>query len=219
MGREAASESSSGKRAALADQAAVQELCARLLLAMEGSPPPQPDREESTPGQTHRRGVFVFSSPARGQGTSSVAAAVAGVLARSGKRTVLAMAGPEGEAGTGGVTLQENLAAGGVLSFEDPPLARLQVPDSFLALPEEARAPQRWVKEFDVMIVDAPAMPEFVTRYWVPLAQAVVLVVDGERTSVRSVTEVRDEIAVLGGTLAGVVLNRYRSRVPRFLHG
>jgi Mrp family chromosome partitioning ATPase len=197
----------------LADQPAVRDLAGRLIMASPGAPP-----EVSASTGAGRAGVFLFCGPASGHGTSSVAAAVARILAEAGKRTVLAVAGPSGQ-GPEAIPLEDSLRSGGALRFGQPPLVRLQVPDAFLDLPEAARAPARWASGFDFLLVDAPAMPAFLTRYWVPLAQGVILVVDGERTSVRAVAAIRDEIAGLGGALAGVVLNRHRSRVPAFLHG
>lgn len=197
----------------LADQPAVRDLSARLIMASPGAPP-----EVSAAAGAGRAGVFLFCGPASGHGTSSVAAAVARVLSEAGKRTVLAVAGPSGR-GPEVIPLEESIRSGGALRFGQPPLVRLQVPDAFLELPEAARAPASWAAGFEFLLVDAPALPAFLTRYWVPLAQGVVLVVDGERTSVRAVAAVRDEIAGLGGTFAGVVLNRHRSRVPAFLHG
>ena len=73
------------------------------------------------------------------------------------------------------------------------------------------------MKTFDLLIVDSPPLTELPTRYWVPRTHGVVLVVDGEKAGVGAVLQARDDIVRLGGTLTGVVLNRYRTRVPEYL--
>jgi hypothetical protein len=47
--------------------------------------------------------------------------------------------------------------------------------------------------------------------------QGVVLILDGEEIAVRAVVQAREDLERMGGRLLGVVLNRYRSRIPRFL--
>ena len=192
------------KTDALYEQEAVRDVGARLLTTMEKGDGP---------------GVFLFSSMRKGHGTSTLAAAVSRVLAESGKRTVLAVVESMTAEPTpvGAVRLQEAVEAGGAIDFGEPPLVRLHVPRRYTDLPAAARSPRAWLDGFEVMIIDAPILTEFLTGYWVPQVQGVVLVVDGERASVRAVVQAREDLVRLGGTLIGVVLNRHQSPLPRFL--
>jgi len=163
--------------------------------------------------------VFLFCGVRANHGTTTIASAVSRAVAESGPRTVLATADPPGDE-TPPVpshSLREVVESGGTIGFGDSAWTRLIVPRQFLELPEPARDPRTWLTTFDLLIVDSPPLAEFSTRYWVPRAHGVVLVVDGEKAGVGAVLQARDDVVHLGGTLTGVVLNRYRSRVPRHL--
>jgi hypothetical protein len=162
--------------------------------------------------------VFLFCGVRADQGTTTIASAVSRAIASSGTRTVLASA----DAGLDGAAspshpLREVVESGGKVSFTESRFVRLILPRQFLELPEAGRDPRKWLKAFDLLIVDAPPLVELAARYWVSRTHGVVLVVDGEKAGVGAVLQARDDIVRLGGTLTGVVLNRFRARVPDFL--
>jgi len=163
--------------------------------------------------------VFLFCGVRAGHGTTTIASAVAGAVAESGPRTVVATVETQGDE-TPPVpshSLREVVESGGTIAFEDSRWVRLIIPRQFLDLPEAARDPRTWLKTFDLLIVDAPPLTDVATRYWVPRAHGVVLVVDGEQAGVDAVVQARDDVVRRGGTFSGVVLNRYRLRVPSSL--
>lgn len=208
-----------GRADRLHEHDAVRDVVARLLatmdaLAVERAPGERPETETASAGM-----AFLFSSLREGQGTSTVAAAVAGCLAESGRRTLLAVVGkPAGEpALPGAVALKDVVDNPQPVRFEQPPLLTVRVPARFTDLPESARDPRAWLDGFQVSIIDAATVTDSLTRYWVPRVQGVVLVLDGEKVSVQAVVQARQDLERLGGRLTGVVLNRHRSRIPRFL--
>ena len=73
-------------------------------------------------------------------------------------------------------------------------------------------------RAYDLLIVDCPPILE--APYLVRLAQEtpeVLLVVEAEKTRIQAVIRAKDEIALAGGRLAGVVLNKRREYLPGFL--
>lgn len=71
---------------------------------------------------------------------------------------------------------------------------------------------------YNLIIVDCPPVPE--APYFAPLAQDtpdVLLVVEGEKTRISAVIRAKDEIPALGGRLIGVIMNRRRIYIPRFI--
>ncbi len=199
---------------------AVRDVVARLLATAEtlsdtGSGPGE--RREAQGPSTGV--VFLFCGLGKGQGTSTIAAAVARALAEGGRRTVLAVVGKrdaEPEV-PGSVALKDIVDAPQLTRFEQPPLVTVEVPPHFTDLPDSAHNPRAWLDGFQVMIIDAPTLTDSLTRYWAPRVQGVVLVIDGEKIAVRAVLQAREDLERMGGRLVGVVLNRYRSRIPRFL--
>ena len=162
--------------------------------------------------------AFLFCGVRADHGTTTIASAVSRVIAESGTRTVLAtMEPPVEETSAPSHSLREVVESGGKMAFTDSRWIRLIVPRLFLELPETARDPRTWLKTSALLIVDSPPLTEFSTRYWVPRTHGVVLVVDGEKAGIGAVLQAQGDIVRLGGTLTGVVLNRYRSRVPNYL--
>lgn len=209
-----------GKADRLHEHDAVRDVVARLLAAMEslagegGTPGQRREAETASAGVT-----FLFSSLRQGQGTSTIAAAVARGLAESGRRTLLAVVGkPAGESRPpGSIPLKDVVDNPQPIRFEQPPLLTVHVPPRLTDLPESAHDPRAWVDGFHVLIIDAPPLTDGLTRYWVPRVRGVVLILDGEKNAVRAVVQARDDLERIGGRLVGVVLNRYRSRIPRWL--
>jgi Mrp family chromosome partitioning ATPase len=209
-----------GKPDRLHELDAIRDLAARLLTAVESLADTGGDPGQRREAQAPSSGVvFLFSSLREGQGTSTIAAALARALAESGRRTVLAVVGkPTGEPGVqGAVALKDVVDSPQSIRFGQPPLLTVEVPPRFTDLPESAHNPRAWLDAFHVMIIDAPGLTDSLTRYWVPKVQGVVLILDGEEIAVRAVVQAREDLERMGGRLLGVVLNRYRSRIPRFL--
>lgn len=208
-----------GKTDRLHEHDAVRDVVAGLLAAMEsraGEGRPPGERHEP---ETPSAGVaFLFSSVREGQGTSTIAAAVARALAESGRPTLLGVVGkPAGESRPPGSLALKDVVDTPQIRFEQPPLLTVHVPPFLTDLPESAHDPRAWLDGFHIVIIDAPALTDGLTRYWVPKVQGVVLVLDGEKVAVGAVVEARGHLERLGGRLVGVVLNRYRSRIPRWL--
>lgn len=162
--------------------------------------------------------AFLFTSLREGQGTSTLAAAVARGLAESRRATLLAVVGDpgSGDLHPGSVSLKEFVdGARGVPA--GAPLLTVRTPARFTDLPESAHDVRAWMEGFHFLIIDAPTVTDSLTRYWMPRVEGVVLVIDGEQVAVKSVVQARQDIERLGGRLVGVVLNRYRSRIPRWM--
>lgn len=71
---------------------------------------------------------------------------------------------------------------------------------------------------YNLIVVDCPPVAE--APYFLPLSQEtpdVLLVVQAEETRIPVVMRARDEIPALGGRLVGVVMNRRRRYIPKFL--
>lgn len=76
----------------------------------------------------------------------------------------------------------------------------------------------RLKRQFDFIIFDTAPLLEFPDAYALaPKVDAVILVVGAERTSIRDAQEARRRLELAGGRVVGVVLNRDRDYVPRFL--
>jgi Mrp family chromosome partitioning ATPase len=197
--------------ARLHEHDAVRDVVARLLAA-----------RESLAAKGEARGVapgaFLFTSLREGQGTSTLAAAVARGLAESGRPTLLAVVGdPSGaQPVPGAVPLKEFVDGRHPVSREQP-LLTVEVPPRLTDFPESAHDPRGWLGGFQLVILDASTVTDSLTRYWVPRVEGVVLVVDGEQNAVKAVVQAREDLERLGGLLVGVVLNRYRSRLPRWI--
>ena len=208
-----------GRADRLRDHDAVDDVVARLLAAAEPLTGEGPPRERGPAAKASSGVTFLFSSLRRGQGASTVAAAVARRLAETGRRTLLAVVddAPGAEAPPGAVALGDVVDAPRPIRLEQPPLLTVLVPPRLTDLPASARDPRSWLDGFDVLIIDAPPLTDGLTRYWAPGVNGVVFVLDGEKVAVRAVIQAREDLERLGGRLLGVVLNRYRSRIPRWL--
>jgi Mrp family chromosome partitioning ATPase len=201
----------------LHEHEAVRDVVARLLaaresLAGEGVP-------RGGPGANGPAGVaFLFTSLREGQGTSTIAAAVARGLAESGRPTLLAVVeDPAAEQALPGSVTLRDFVEGARRPPAEPPLLTVRVPARLTDFPEPARDLRAWLDGFQAVILDAAPVTDSLTRYWVPRVEGVVLVADGEQIAVKSVVQARQDLERLGGRLLGVVLNRYRSRLPRWI--
>jgi Mrp family chromosome partitioning ATPase len=199
--------------ARLHEHESVRDLVSRLLAAMESVPGAAGAAGDVA--DKPARAAFLFASLRSGQGTSTVAAAVARGLAETGRRTLLAVVAEPAVAQS-----SEAVPLGEVLAAPRPgqaPLLTVQVPPRLSEIPDSARDPRSWADGYPIVVIDAPPLTDGLTRYWVPKAQGIVLVVDGEKVAVRAVVQAREDLQRIGGRLLGVVLNRYRSRIPRWL--
>lgn len=73
-------------------------------------------------------------------------------------------------------------------------------------------------RTYNLIVVDCPPVQE--APYFVPLSQdtpEVILVVRAESTRISVVMRAKDEIPALGGRLVGVIMNRHRSYIPKFI--
>ena len=194
--------------ARLAGHDAVRDVVARLLAA-----------RELLAGESGARGVaFLFSSLREGQGTSTLAAAVARALAESGRPTLLAaVEDPAGERPLPGAVPLKDFIGARRVPTAPPSLVTVRVPARLTDFPEPAHDLSAWLDGFQVLILDAPTVTDSLTRFWVPRVGGVVLVVDGEAVALKAVLQARQDLERLGGRLVGVVLNRYRSRIPRWM--
>jgi hypothetical protein len=182
------------------DLAQVRNLAVRLQEAGTGSP-----------------AVFLFCAMGAGQGTSTLAAATAGILATGDRRVVLAEVRGDAPGRTaGGVPLAQAIADPTMLVTGKSGPARLRVPASLIDLAPEHRDPRRWAS-CDCLLIDAPPIHVFLTRNLVPLVDGVVLILQGEKTSVRAVARARRDIEARQGRLIGAIMTRHRSYIPRFV--
>lgn len=72
---------------------------------------------------------------------------------------------------------------------------------------------------YDLIVLDYPPVLE--APYFVRMTQdppEVVLVVQAEKTRIPSAMRAKDEIALVGGRLAGVIMNKRRFFIPKFIY-
>ena len=86
---------------------------------------------------------------------------------------------------------------------------------------ESLRGLFAWLRShYTVAIVDCPpVLPCREAAITAAIADGTILVVEAERTRRAEIAQTRIILDQLGATLLGVVLNRRRRRVPRFLEG
>ena len=73
--------------------------------------------------------------------------------------------------------------------------------------------------QFDLILIDTAAFQRSATALLLaPHAFASVLVVAAERTRIRAVDDLRTQLLDCGGVVAGMVLNRYRRYIPKFIY-
>ena len=144
---------------------------------------------------------------------TTIASAVSRAIASSGARTVLASTHAD-ETPPFPLPRRKWSSRGEASPSTTRDPARL-VPEQFLELPEHGRDPRTWLKSVDVLVLDSPPLTEFATRYWVPPAHGVVLVVDGERAASARCCRPKTTSSAWAEPSRGVVLNRHRTRIPR----
>jgi len=74
-------------------------------------------------------------------------------------------------------------------------------------------------KEFDLVLIDSS--PLTLSPDGLAIASkvdGVILVVEAEKTRWQTVKKVRDNIAIVGGNILGVALNKRRYYIPQFIY-
>jgi Mrp family chromosome partitioning ATPase len=182
--------------------------------------------------------VVEIIATSRGEGVSTIARALASAAAAAGNaRVLLCDASPDHddfkEAGiaqhaSGGLNdvaarkadLREVIEAVpgrnyALCSLGDPGVG------SRVAINVEMLAPAlaQIREQFDLVVIDAPPMVHGILGSALSrLADGVILVVEAERTRTPVVGELQRVIEANGGKILGVVLNKRRFRIPRFLY-
>ncbi|HEV8014083.1 MAG TPA: hypothetical protein VGP48_01050 [Stellaceae bacterium] len=171
--------------------------------------------------------VLHIVSAAPGEGTSSIARSLARRAAQEPwcatlllDATDIAAAAPTGRR----VGRLDEAPSNGMVLFRDRELDRLRWatlrPDASGAIPldlgqlyEDLRA------RFDLVIVDCPSIEEMPDGAALAArADGVILVAAAEQTRIAVIEHAKTMIAKSGGRILGVVLNRRRDYIPRFLY-
>ena len=93
----------------------------------------------------------------------------------------------------------------------------VSLPAFFGALPTCGFKPADWVADFDLMIVDAPEAETQLQTYLAQRSDAVILLVDSRRQSLRNIVRLSHSIAENGSRLLGVILSGHSSPIPAWL--
>ncbi len=114
---------------------------------------------------------------------------------------------------------QEPALRPGCLGGAEVALARLAGPGDGAPRLESLRGVFAWLRsQFTVVVVDCPpVLPCREAAIIGAVAEGTLLVVEAERTRRAELAQAREVLDQLGATMLGVVLNRRRRRVPRFV--
>jgi capsular exopolysaccharide synthesis family protein len=186
----------------------------------------------------NRKGAVLVTSAVHGEGASTVAREVAGLLCQNGSgQAVLIDANLRtpsqhlafGLERTGGLSdlVTQNLAPEtAVRKGAGTPLPVVTAgrpagtPTSLLGLPSFKAAIEQYRCRFDWVILDGPPVTVYAdAALLAPLVDGVVLVVHAERTRWEVVTQAKRAIEEAGGRILGAVLNRQRYHIPPALYG
>ena len=174
-----------------------------------------------------QRAVVLHVTAARhGEGTTTVARELAAAAARPAWcRVALIDASPPAMDFSLPALLpafergQEPSLRAGRLAGAEVALARLAGPGDGAPRLESLRGLFAWLRnQFTVVVVDCPpVLPCREAAIIGAIAEGTLLVVEAERTRRAELAQAREVLDQLGATMLGVVLNRRRSRVPRFV--
>ena len=116
---------------------------------------------------------------------------------------------------------QEPVLRAGYIGASEVRLGRLTGPGEGAPRLESLRGLFAWMRShYTAVIVDCPpVLPCRESALTAAVADGTILVVEAERTRRAEIAQTRIILDQLGATLLGVVLNRRRRRVPRFLEG
>lgn len=177
--------------------------------------------------------IVEFISATAGEGTTTVARELAhAVASQVGRRVlVLTVRSPRGNGhARDGVSLNDVLEGGGDIrsavrqapgtSFLEATLWATEGSSRYLFDPDSMKEMFGKLTELvDVVIIDAPAaLSGFAGLALARQASGIVLVVEAERTRSPIVEQARRSIEANGGRILGVVLNKRRFHIPRFLY-
>ena len=211
-----------------------------------GGPPVDPIEEgyqriaQGIEGQAgwQGKGVVLVASAVHGEGASTVAREIAGLLCRNGAaRAVLVDAnlrnpsqhlafrlertGGLSELASQGLTPEAAVRQGPGYGLPIVTAGRpAGSPTSILGLPPLKAAIDQLRARFNWVILDGPPITVYSdAAILAPLADGVVLVVEAERTRWEVVTQAKRAIEESGGRILGAVLNRQRYHIPPALYG
>jgi len=157
---------------------------------------------------------YLVTSAGAGEGRSTVARGVAAMAAEMGKKAgVIEIA----SAGSPDGTSLAGAAAPGEFPVASNGFTRWTLPPTFASLPAVSRDPHDWVTGFDLMLIDGPPIGAFLQQFLAPVCDGVIIVADTGKRRRAEVARAARTIAADGGKLIGVVLNRHKSPLPRWL--
>jgi Mrp family chromosome partitioning ATPase len=179
--------------------------------------------------------VVQFIGPRGGEGVSTIAHAFAHVFATLTERRVLLLdAGRLPSPGMGRTARSSRSLVSAARMGEpvDSALSPTAHPSLFRAVvsvdPHRAMADelvaadgvwQQLRERFDLIVIDSPpAVPTAEGITLAARAEAVVLVIEAERTRASVAREAQDRLADVKANLLGVILNRRRHHIPRWLY-
>jgi Mrp family chromosome partitioning ATPase len=161
--------------------------------------------------------VWVVSSLADGEGKTTVAWNLGRLLAREGTPVVVASVSAEAVPGGDDVpTLAEWLDGRASKGEGDGPRL-VSIPASVPGQALRADAPRAWAPPGGHLILDLHPLEHVLTTHLAARANGLVLAVDSPGARVDELVAVRARLQQMAIPLLGVVLNRHRSPVPRWI--
>jgi protein-tyrosine kinase len=211
-----------------------------------GGPPVDPVAEgyeriaqgiQSQPGW-ERKGAVLVASAVHGEGASTVAREIAGLLCRDGSAQAvlvdanlrtpsqhlafrLERTGGLAELAMRGMAPEAAVRPGQGSSLSVVTAGRpAGSPSTILGLPALKAAIEQFRARFDWVILDGPPVTVYSdVAILAPLVDGIVLVVQAERTRWEVVSQAKRTIEESGGRILGAVLNRQRYHIPPALYG
>jgi protein-tyrosine kinase len=185
-----------------------------------------------------RKGVVLVVSAVHGEGASTVAREVAGLLCRNGAAQAvlvdanlrspsqhlafrLERSGGVAELATQGLVPEAAIRQGQGCSLPIVTAGRpAGSPTSILGLAPLKAAIEQFRARFDWVVVDGPPITVYSdAAILAPLVDGVVLVVEAEKTRWEVVSQAKRTLEESGGRILGAVLNRQRFHIPPALYG
>ena len=184
--------------------------------------------------QNGRGNVVQIVGSRPGEGTSTVARELARAAVRDFGRTVLLIdmdslegsrlnhfAGPDVRrlpGGVPGVPMPRDIIRSDdetlhMTSLSSTDVVRISSPEN-----GTGSALERLERSYDMVIIDSPPMERNQANPFFPLADAIVLVVEAEKTRHQVVRRSKECIERQGGNLIGIVLNKKEFHVPEWLY-
>jgi Mrp family chromosome partitioning ATPase len=166
--------------------------------------------------------VLLFTACGRGEGASTVSRELAQHLAADGRRVLLcaALTGPTGQVSTtidGGA---RPILAGPLETLCEADISDLRLDNAGLTGNIVFRT---WLEQqrehFDYILIDAP--PLLAQQSWSTMLQipdGIILVLEAEKTRTIVVSSTISMIEEAGGHILGLVFNKRRQYIPKFLY-